>query len=146
MPIYGIVLGERAAPAAAEGVGEAPSRRPCRAARRLTPSPRAGISRRAAQYGVIVAGLLAIDIGTGGNWWVQWPALGIAMALGLEAAPRLARDWITGQLVRGGVVGFGLAAINALSWQGYPWALWPIGGIAALILLRAVSRRGEASP
>ena len=78
---------------------------------------------------MILAGLLAIDIGTGGNWWVQWPALGIGMAFGLEAAPRLARDGITGQLLRAGVIGLGLAAINALTWQGYPWALWPIGGI-----------------
>ena len=144
VPIYGIVLDDRAAPGSRTG-SEAKPDRP--GAPPATSGPaKAGIARRAAQYGVIIAGLLAIDIGTGGGWWVQWPALGIGMAFGLEAAPLLARDRITGQLLRGAVIGLGLAAINALSWQGYPWALWPIGAIAALILLRAVSRRGEASP
>jgi hypothetical protein len=39
------------------------------------------------------------------------------------------------------VVALGLLAINALTWSGYLWALWPIGGLTVLMLLRALSRR-----
>ena len=45
------------------------------------------------------------------------------------------------------VIALGLLAVNALTWSGYPWALWPIGGLTLLVLLRALSgRRPRATP
>lgn len=141
VPVYGLVLdGETKAP-------PPPPRRPGPPPPAPSITPLAGPWRRALQYGVLLLALLAIDLGTGDGWWVQWPALGMALALSLEAAPLLAADRLTGHLLRAAVIGLGLAAINALSWSGYPWALWPIGAITVLILLRAVSRgRDEANP
>jgi adenylate cyclase len=140
VPVYGLVLdGETETPP--------PPRRPGPPPPAPSTTPLAGHWRRALQYGVIVLSLLAVDLGTGDGCWVQWQALGMARAFGLEAAPLLAADRLTGQLLRAAVIGLGLAAINALSWSGYPWALWPIGAITVLILLRAVSRgRDKASP
>ena len=140
VPIWGVLLDGAQAPSVApppQPVEPAPAQ-PAPPA--PTP-PGPGLARRAGQYGVIALALFAIDLGTGGGWWVQWPAIGMAMAFGLEAAPRLAHDWITGQLLRACVIGLGLAAINAFSWSGQPWAVWPIGAIVVLLLLRVVSRR-----
>jgi adenylate cyclase len=143
VPIYGVLLDGQPAPETQPPARPAPQQSPPSD----TAPAGASVARRAAQYGVIALGLLAIDLGTGTGWWVQWPALGMAMAFGLEAAPRLARDWITAQLLRAAVVGLGLLAINALTWSGYPWALWPAGGIVVLVLLRALSRsRDPATP
>jgi adenylate cyclase len=135
VPIYGIVLGDGAPPASRPAPAP-PS--PAPAAAKPT---RPGVRQRALQYGVIAAALFAIDLATDRGWWVQWPAIGMAMAFGLEAAPRLASGRLPAWLLRAAVVGLGLAAINAFSWQGYPWALWPIGALAALILLRWISTR-----
>jgi len=99
------------------------------------------MARRAGQYAVVLLGLGAIDLSTGGGPWVQWPALGIAVAFGLEAAPGLARGRLNVNLMRCLVIALGLLAINALTWSGYFWALWPIGGLTLLVLLRALSRR-----
>ena len=102
--------------------------------------PRPDVARRAGQYGVILLALAAIDLSTGGGAWVQWPALGMAMAFGLEMAPRLLRGGLDVYLTRCVVIALGLLAINALTWSGYPWALWPIGGLTLLVLLRALSK------
>jgi len=108
---------------------------------------RRGIARRAGQYAVILLGLAVIDLSTSGGPWVQWPAIGMAMAFGLEVAPRLARGWLNLQLMRCFVIALGLLVINALSWSGDLWALWPIGGLTVLVLLRALSRRRpDATP
>jgi adenylate cyclase len=151
--VYGILLGGRAEPAAgsarslrtgASGTAEgaAPSERPL-ASEHQGPS----IARRVGQYGVILLGLATIDLSTGGGPWVQWPALGMAMAFGLEVAPRLLRGWLDVNLLRCVVIALGLLAINALTWSGYPWALWPIGGLTLFVLLRALSNaRASAGP
>jgi adenylate cyclase len=112
----------------------------------LAPEPaRRGMARRAGQYAVILLGLAAIDLSSDGGPWVQWPALGMAMAFGLEAAPRLARGWLNVTLMRCMVIALGLLAINALTWSGYFWALWPIGGLTLLVLLRVLSRRHQGT-
>jgi hypothetical protein len=50
-------------------------------------------------------------------------------------------------LIRCFVIALGLLAINALAWSGELWALWPIGGLTVLVLLRALSRgRASAGP
>jgi adenylate cyclase len=151
--VYGILLDGEAAP----GSG---SRRPWRHARSsggkaeggsprerqsqpplASRSARPGIALRAGQYAVILLGLAVIDLSTGGGFWVQWPALGMAMAFGLEAAPELARGRFNVNVMRCFVIALGLLAVNALTWSGYFWALWPIGGLTLFILLRTLSRR-----
>ena len=94
---------------------------------------------------MILLGLAVIDLSTGGGPWVQWPAVGLSIALGLEAAPLLARDWINGLLLRLLVIAAGLLVINALTWSGYPWALWPVGSLLLLVLLHVVSGRRSTS-
>ena len=96
---------------------------------------------------MVLLGLAAIDLGTRGGPWIQWPALGMGIAFGLEAAPRLLRGWLDVYLTRCLVIALGLLAINALTWSGYPWALWPIGGLTLFALLRALSKgRTSAGP
>jgi adenylate cyclase len=156
--IYGVVLDEaapgsgssqpwrHAGPSGDKLEGASPSERPSQPPLAADPA-RPGIARRAGQYAVILLGLAAIDLSTGGGPWVQWPAIGMAMAFGLEAAPRLARGRLNVHLMRCIVIALGLLAINALTWSGYPWALWPIGGLTLLVLLRALSgRRPRATP
>jgi adenylate cyclase len=148
--IYGVLLENDAAPASGlSGFWRRTSwsddaAQEASPARRSSPPPKAattGVTRRAGQYAVILLGLAVIDLSTGDRFWVQWPAIGIAMAFGLEMAPWLARGRLNAQLMRLLVVALGLLAINALTWSGYLWALWPIGGLAVLMLLRALSRR-----
>jgi adenylate cyclase len=148
--IYGVLLENDAASASGlSGFWRRASRsddaaKEASSPRRSSPPPLAattGVMRRAGQYAVILLGLAAIDLSTGDAFWVQWPAIGIAMAFGLEMAPWLARGWLNAQLMRLLVVALGLLAINALTWSGYLWALWPIGGLTLLMLLRALSRR-----
>ncbi|HSA79409.1 MAG TPA: adenylate/guanylate cyclase domain-containing protein [Geminicoccaceae bacterium] len=153
VPIYGIVLDDRTAPgagasrfwrqagaASGRAQGASPPERLGQPPVAVAPA-RPGSPRRAGQYAVILLGLAAIDLSTDGGPWIQWPALSMAMALGLEVAPLLARGWLNVNLMRFLVIVLGLLAINALTWSGYFWAPWPIGGLTALVLLRMVSRR-----
>jgi adenylate cyclase len=103
------------------------------------------MARRVGQYAVILLALSVIDLATGGGYWVQWPALGMAMAWGMEAAPWLVRGRLDVHLMRCLVISLGLLAINALTWSGYLWALWPIGGVALLVLLRALYSRHRSA-
>src|SRR5690606_5483348 len=41
----------------------------------------------AQRWGLILAVLFMIDLMTGGAWWVQWPALGIALLLAMRSGP-----------------------------------------------------------
>jgi adenylate cyclase len=152
--IYGVVLDEGSAPGSGSNRPWRASGEPSAAAsppegQSQPPPPagpaRPGIARRAGQYAVILLGLAAIDLSTGGGPWVQWPAVGMAMAFGLEVAPRLVQGWLNVQVMRCLAISLGLLAINALTWNGQLWALWPIGGLTLFVLLRALSRR-RASP
>jgi len=156
--VYGLLLEDRATPGpgsarpsrtgASGGTAKeaAPTERQSEHALASAP-PRLGVARRAGQYGVVLLGLAAIDLGTRGGPWIQWPALGMGIAFGLEAAPRLLRGWLDVYLTRCLVIALGLLAINALTWSGYPWALWPIGGLTLFALLRALSKgRTSAGP
>ena len=154
--VWGLVLDDgqapRQGPSIADGAPPPWQPRPRAPADRPDPSQvRAArswsaVSRRALQYGVILLGLAVIDLSTGDGLWVQWPAVGMAMAFGLEAAPLTSGRWINVQLMRIFVISAGLLAINLLSWSGYPWSLWPIGVMIALVLLRAVSRGPPTAP
>lgn len=46
----------------------------------------------AQRWGVILAALLAIDLMTGDGFWVQWPALGVALLLALRSGPLFERS------------------------------------------------------
>jgi adenylate cyclase len=74
--VYSVGAGEGAA------TGAKPKSRKASA----TPgSRRARFIAGARRWGVILAVLLAIDLMTGDGFWVQWPALGVALFLGLRS-------------------------------------------------------------
>ena len=100
------------------------------------------LRRHAGFFGTLWLGLLFVDLGTGAPFWAHWPAIAIGVLLGLEAAPLLARGWFSRGLVRSAVIIAGLAAVNLVTWSGYPWVMWPIGALLALHLFR---RFGTAS-
>jgi adenylate cyclase len=54
-------------------------------------SPRARWIASAQRYGVILAVLLVLDVMTGDGFWVQWPALGVALLLALRSGPLFER-------------------------------------------------------
>lgn len=137
VPVYRLVLDPGAA---APRAGDAP--RPAGAAVPAGDGLRARILRRTAQFAVIWAALLAIDIAGGGHFWSVWPGIAILMVLGLEAAPLLVRGWVDVTLVRFAVVAAALAMINLASWSGQPWFLWPTGALAVVWLLRQAGRSG----
>lgn len=47
---------------------------------------------QAARLGLILAALFAIDWMTGGAWWVQWPAIGMALWLAFRSGPLFERS------------------------------------------------------
>ncbi len=84
--------------------------------------------RQAQRFAIVWAGLAAINlVAGGGEFWAVWPGIALLAALGLQAAPLLARGWADVQLVRLGVIVAALALINLASWSGEPWFLWPAG-------------------
>ena len=46
---------------------------------------------QAARLGLILVALFAIDFMTGGAWWVQWPAIGMALWLAFKSGPLFER-------------------------------------------------------
>lgn len=61
-------------------------------AKRRAPTPRqsdnkAKLIATSQRWGVILAVLLVIDVMTGEGWWVQWPAIGIALMLAFRSGP-----------------------------------------------------------
>jgi adenylate cyclase len=59
----------------------------------VTPgSSRARWIASAQRYGVILAVLLVLDLMTGDGFWVQWPALGLALLLALRSGPMFERS------------------------------------------------------
>ena len=50
-------------------------------------SKRAKFIASAQRWGVILAVLLVLDLMTGDGFWVQWPALGIALWLAFRSRP-----------------------------------------------------------
>ena len=47
---------------------------------------------QAARLGLILAALFVIDLMTGGPWWVQWPAIGMALWLAFRSGPLFERS------------------------------------------------------
>jgi adenylate cyclase len=90
--------------------------------------------------GAIGALLIAANIGTGGSAWAHWPILGMATWLAWVAAPLFARGH-NANLARAFVIIAMLALINAFTWDGAAWFLWPAGVILLVMLLRRLSPR-----
>lgn len=112
-----------------------PSRRP-------PPAPavaddlRQRVLRHATLLGAIWILLVVINLATGGPFWARWPGLGMATLVALEAAPLAARGWFKVRYAQALVIVAMLALINLFTWHGYPWALWPAGGLIFLALVR----------
>ncbi len=79
------------------GDGAASKTRPTRAAERAVkdkkgrPLTWARMRGEALRLGVVLAMLLAVDVMTGDEFWVQWPALGIGIYLVFKALPLIGR-------------------------------------------------------
>jgi adenylate cyclase len=74
---------------AAPGAKAAPSK-PRRAGRSVS-ERRARFVSSAQRYAMILAVLAVLDLMTGDGFWVQWPALGIALWLALRSGPMFER-------------------------------------------------------
>ncbi len=94
------------------------------------------VLRHATLLGAIWVLLLVVDLATGAPFWAQWPGIGMAALVALEASPLLVRGGFKARYARGMVIIGTLALINLFTWKGYPWALWPAGGLVFLELVR----------
>jgi adenylate cyclase len=63
-----------------------------RAATAPTSAKKQRFIAQAARLGLILTALFAIDWMTGGAWWVQWPAIGMALWLALRSGPLFERS------------------------------------------------------
>ncbi len=79
--------------------------------------------------GVIVLGLLMIDLFTGANFWVQWPALALGTVVAMQALPMTGLTGARLQAARVSVLVAALVLINLFSWSGVFWAMWPVGAL-----------------
>ncbi|NWG52271.1 MAG: adenylate/guanylate cyclase domain-containing protein [Hydrogenophilaceae bacterium] len=93
-------------------------------------------------FGAIVAVLFAIDLATGGPMWAHWVALILATIAAYRAAPLMARGWLSVSDARLLVIIALLALINAFSWSGELWAIWPAAAIVLIALLGRLLARG----
>ena len=99
------------------------------------------VGRQARLLAALGAGLLAVDLATGPHFWVQWPALAMVLFVAWKIAPVFVRPGLSLRAARSVVLAFGLLAANLFSWSGYPWALWPIGVLAAAEIIRRLRGR-----
>ena len=92
--------------------------------------------------GVVWAGLVVINLATSaGYFWAIWPGLAMLVAIGMEAAPLLARGRNSAHTIRFGVVIVLLLLINLFTWSGTLWAVWPIGAIIFAEVIRRVAAK-----
>jgi len=105
--------------------------------------PPVDIKRRSINEGILLGALcallLAADVMDGGRFWSQWAIGLIAFIWIMRAAPLFARGWFRPLHVRLAAVIVGLALINAYSWDGRLWVIWP-GGILLLVILMGMLR------
>ncbi|MGR3636107.1 MAG: adenylate/guanylate cyclase domain-containing protein [Shimia sp.] len=95
---------------------------------------------KAIRLGALIAGgLVLVNIFSGGEIWVHWVLLPLAVAAGIRWAPIwLGRDSIGGIKLRVLVLVAGLILINLFSWSGHFWAIWPAGVLIVLALGRRI--------
>ena len=84
--VYSVGTNEGAA-APAKKAAPTKSRRPSRS----VAEKRTRFISSAGRFGVILAVLAVLDFATGEGWWVQWPALGIALWLAFRSGPMFER-------------------------------------------------------
>ena len=140
--VYRVSLGKKQRGAAHGARKTRSSRTPEHAA----PAPvelRERVIRHARQLGAIWAVLLVIDLVTGAPFWAHWPGLAVAALVALEATPLFVRGWFKLQYARGVVMVGALALINLFTWSGYPWVMWPAGGLIAIELIRRLGVRSH---
>ena len=120
--------------------------RPPQAQKRELPAPgdlRERIIRHARYLSTIWATLIIIDLVTGTPFWSHWPGLAMAALLGLEAAPLFNRGRYKLLYVRFVVIIGALVLVNAFTWTGYPWVMWPAGALIAMELIRRTLARSH---
>lgn len=120
--------------------------RPPQAQKRELPAPgdlRERVIRHARYLSTIWATLIIIDLVTGTPFWSHWPGLAMAALLGLEAAPLFNRGRYKLLYVRFVVIIGALVLVNAFTWTGYPWVMWPAGALIAMELIRRTLARSH---
>ena len=106
-----------------------------------TDKPRESVIRYAGIVGAIWATLVAIDLVTGPPFWAHFPGIVLATLLCLYATPLLVRHGFSLMFARGVVVAGGLLLMNLATWSGYLWAMWPVGGILFIEIIRRLGFR-----
>lgn len=102
------------------------------------------VRRIAMRLGVVFAAIVVINLATwSGTFWAVWPAIGFATYLGFEAAPLLARGVLPLWWARMGVLIACLALVNAASWSGELWVLWPAGALITVGFLLQIGARAR---
>jgi hypothetical protein len=137
VPSYAVLIGETAGTSSRERPRET-ERQP--STERPEPSSPAtflpaGDRRMLGIPGVIVAGLLAINLLTwSGTFWAKWPLLVLASGTALQwARTQNLFDRRSAALL---VTALAIVAINLMTWGGSFWAQWPLLGIAIAIAVR----------
>lgn len=139
--VYSVALdGKRRRASRKAAAPRAPEPSPPAEVEEIAPADLKGrVLQRAKILGAIWGLLLLVDLITGSGFWAHWPALAMATALVWEAAPLFVRGWFSVQYVRGAVIVALLAAVNLITWSGYPWVMWPALAIFAVALIRRLS-------
>ena len=108
------------------------------------------VIRNAKVLGVVWVALVIINLTTSpGSIWVQWPALAMLVALGLQAAPLFESSLFGRNYARLAVIIAAVVVVNILTWSGTAWAIWPVGflfGSVSEVYAWAADCCGEAGP
>jgi len=101
-----------------------------------TDRSRESVIRYAGLVGAIWATLVAIDLVIGPRFWAHFPGIVLVTLLCLYASPLIVRHGFSLMFARGIVVAGGLLLINVATWSGYLCAMWPVGGILFIEIIR----------
>lgn len=104
---------------------------------------RGKVMNHAKFLGVVWIGLVVINLVTSaGYFWAKWPGLAMLAAVSMEAAPLLAKaSGQSAHTIRFSVIIVMLLLINLFTWSGTLWAMWPIGAIILVEVIRRVTAR-----
>jgi len=111
------------------------------------PHPRlespAGTKITSKQYALLVAvfcvALIVVNLVTGGPIWTHWVILAVATMWGLKSSHRLVPDSVSAVLpAKTVVLAIASVFVNAFSWNGYAWALWPVCAVLLLGVIRRI--------
>ncbi|MEP1699210.1 MAG: adenylate/guanylate cyclase domain-containing protein [Paracoccaceae bacterium] len=143
VPVYGVSRGEgKRKPEKSKHVPRvARSAQTSRSAVQDVDGVRESVKCYAGIFGVIWAALVIIDLVTGPPFWAHFPGIVLVTILCLKATPLLVRRGFSRMFSRGIVISGGLLLINIATWDGYLWAMWPVGGILFAEIIRRLSFR-----